>query len=159
MMFNILQSAIPLFMFLICLKWGDWKNSRKYYPTILYVIVWSLLYSFLYVNHPLWMFKHNTIRVVLIAFVTYPSVILLYLPYVSKKSIVKQILQIAFWTFLLSLIEATLIATHRWSVGFNGITFSMIRLHYENSLLAWPISVLLFLITMIIFKLPINSLL
>lgn len=170
---QIARPTVAILFFLICLKWGDWKNWRKYYPTILYVIVWDLLYNFFTVNHPLWRLEHpvlkHTFSDLLIAFVIFPSSILLYLPYVPKRSIVKQTLQIAFWTFLFSLVEAQTIALHTisyhngwnfwWSVGFNAITFSMIRLHYENSLLAWPISVLLFLIAMIIFKLPLSSLL
>lgn len=177
MIFIILQQITrptkAILIFLICLKWGDWKNWRKYYPTILYVIVWDLLYNLFTINHPLWRLEHpvlkHTFSDLLLAFVSFPSYILLFLPNIPEYSIVKQILHIAFWAFLLSLFEAISIALHTisyhngwnfwWSVGFNVTTFSMIRLHYENPLLAWPISVLLFLIVMMIFKLPLSSLL
>jgi hypothetical protein len=169
----IYRPILAIMFFLFCLKWGDWKNWRKYYPTMLYTVVWDLLNNFFTVNYPLWRLDHpilkQTFSELIIAFVYYPSSILLYLPYVPRESIVKQILQIAFWTLLFSLLEGIAITTHNisyyngwnfwWSVGFNVIAFSMIRLHYENPLLAWPISVLLFLIFMIIFKLPLSSLL
>ena len=170
---QIYRPIVAITLILICLKWGDWKNWRKYYPTMLYVIVWDLLYNFFTVNHPLWRLDHpilkHTFSEVVMVFVNYPSSILLYLPYIPRISIVKQILQIAFWTLLFSLLEVGSIATHTisyyngwnywWSVGFNVLAFSMIRFHYENPLLAWPISVLLFFIFMIIFKLPLSSLL
>jgi len=171
MMINILQPrpAIPILLFLICLKWGDWKNWRKYYSTILYVIIWVLFYEFFYKEYPLWRFKNNTFSVLLIMCISFPSSILLYLPYVEKQSMTKQILHIALWTFLFSLFEAISIATHTisyyhgwnfcYSIGFNVLTFCMIRLHYKNALLAWPISVFLFIAAMIIFRLPLSSLL
>ncbi|WP_420841513.1 CBO0543 family protein [Desulfosporosinus fructosivorans] len=170
---HIIRPAKAILLILICLKWGDWRNWRKYYPTILYVIIWDLLYNFFTVNHPLWRFEHpvlkHTFSDLLIAFVSFPCYILLFLPYIPKESRVKKILHIANWAFILSLLEATSIPlqsityhngwNYWWSVGFNVTMFSMISLHYKNPLLAWPISALLFLVVMIIFKLPLSSLL
>jgi len=158
---------------LICLKWGDWKNWRKYYPTILYVIIWDLIFALATSNYPLWTFSHpilkNTFSDLLIALVSFPCAILLYLPYIPKKSIVKQIFQIAFWAGLFSLFEAISLSLHTidyyngwnywWSVAADIAIFCTIRLHYEKPLLAWPLSVLLFIVTMIIFKFPLGSLL
>ena len=176
-MFNIIHQitrpTIAALLFLICLKWGDWKNWRKYYPTILYVIVWDLLYNLFTINHPLWRLDHpilkHTFSDILIAFVVLPCSILMYLPYIPKKTIVKQILHIAFWVFLFSLIEVIALTLHTisyyngwniwWSIGFNVTMFSMVRIHYENPLLAWPISGLLFILVLIIFKLQLSSLL
>lgn len=170
---HITRPAKAILLLLICLKWGDWKNWRKYYPTILYVIVWDLLYNLFTVNHPLWRLEHpilkHTFSDLLLAFVSFPCYIFLFLPHIPKFSIVKQILHIAFWAILLSILEAISVSLQTisyhngwnfwWSVVFNIITFSMIRIHYENPLLAWPISILLFLIIMVIFKLPLSSLL
>ena len=176
MIFNILQlinlPTIVILFFLFCLKWGDWKNWRKYYPTILYVIVWDLIFYIITVNHPLWRFEHpvlkHTFSDLLIAFIAFPSAILLYLPYIPKKSIVKQIFHIALWVFIFSLCETTDIALHTisyhngwsfwWSVASNIAIFCTIRIHYEKPLLVWPLSVLLFIITIIIFGIPLSSL-
>ena len=176
MIFIILQQITrpikAILLLLICLKWGDWKHWRKYYPTILYVIIWDLLYNVITVNHPLWRLDHpvlkHTFSDLLIAFVSFPCYVLIFLPHIPN-SIFKRILHILNWAFILSLLEAISIALHTinyyngwnywWSVGFNIAMFSMINLHYKNPLLAWPISVLLFIIVMIIFKLPLNILL
>lgn len=168
----IFRPAKAILYILVCLKWGDWKNWKKYYSTILYVIVWDLIFYIFTQNYPLWTFNDpvlkHTFSDLLIAFVSFPCAILLYLPYVLKKSIAKQIFHIAFWTCIFSLFEAIALALHTisydngwnfwWSVGADVSIFCTIRLHYEKPLLAWPLSILLFIITIIIFKFPISSL-
>lgn len=176
-MFIILQFIFKpvkaILYILVCLKWGDWKNWRKYYPTILYVIIWDLMFSRFTVNYPLWTFSHpllkHTFSDLLIAFVSFPCAILLYLPYVPKKSIIKQILHIAFWAGIFSFFEAISLSLRAisynngwnfwWSVAADVMIFCMIRLHYEKPLFAWGLSILSFIVTMIIFKLPLSSLL
>jgi hypothetical protein len=36
-------------------KWGDWRNWKKYQSTILYMIVFSLLFDVLTYNHSLFL--------------------------------------------------------------------------------------------------------
>jgi hypothetical protein len=161
--------VIPIFIF-ICWKWGDWKNWRKYYPTILYIILIDFLNNFLTANYPLWEYdrvlNHHTFNDILVAFTIYPCTVLIYLPYYPKK-ILKQAGYIAFWILIYTSIEiaANEIGTFSyhngwniwWTIGFNISMFIMLKLHYEKPLLIWPVSLVLMTMTYYIFKLPINT--
>ena len=168
----IFKPTKAILYILVCLKWGDWRNWRKYYPTILYIIIWDLIFMNFTMYHPLWTFNHpllkHTLSDLLIAFVSFPCAILLFLPNVPRYSIVKQIFQIAFWACLFSLFEAISLLSHTisysngwsywWSVAANVAIFCTIRLHYEKPLIAWPLSTLLFIITLWMFNFPLSSL-
>ena len=59
---NIQTPIKAILYILICMKWGDWQNWRKYYSTILYVIVWDLLFYIITINHPLCTFSHPVLK-------------------------------------------------------------------------------------------------
>ena len=65
-------------------KWGDWRNWKLYYPTILYFFIGDLLYNFLLYKQSLWLFhdlilpNHTTITIMTMA-ISYPATILIYL--------------------------------------------------------------------------------
>lgn len=159
----------PIFV-LCCWKWGDWKNWKGYYPTILYFILLDFLTNFLTANYPLWEFKHSminhTLADILISFTVFPSTVMLYLPYYPKK-LLKQVAYISFWIILYVLIELVSFKTGTivykngwniwWSVAFEVEIFVMLRFFYKHPLLAWPVSWILMAITLIILKLPISN--
>lgn len=151
-----------------CWKWGDWKHYWKYYPTILYFIIWDLIYNFIFHDYTLWKltgFINHTFSVFIVAFIIYPCTVLMYLPYFPEKRI-KQFIQFAFWVTLYSLIEVIAQSTnnikyeHGWnftySVGINIIIFLMLRMHYKKPLIAWPISIAWAALIMFLFKIPFN---
>lgn len=47
---------ISLFL-LACWKWGNWRNWKEYYPTILYFIIGDLSYKVLFYNKTLWEYR------------------------------------------------------------------------------------------------------
>lgn len=166
-MFGLLA---PLFV-LSCWKWGDWKNWRAYYPTILYVISIDLLTNFLTADYPLWEFNYkiisHTLSDIFITFTVLPTTVILYLTHFPKK-IGKQAIYTFSWVILYSLIEIWAVRLGLfaydngwniwWSMGFNFVMFFMIKLHFERPLLAWPVSAALMTAVFYILKLPVKNL-
>lgn len=64
----IFRPVKAILYILVCLKWGDWRNWRKYYPTILYVIIWDLIFNLLLIITP---YGHSIIRSLSILSVIY----------------------------------------------------------------------------------------
>ncbi|HWP97337.1 MAG TPA: CBO0543 family protein [Syntrophomonadaceae bacterium] len=157
-------------MALVCWKWGDWRNWKKYYSTILFFIIWGLLYSYMTVNYPLWrldhpLFKH-TYSDLIISFIAYPSVVMLYLPYLPI-SLVKRIANVFLWVTIFATLElvnlylAEIHYYHGWkfgySVAFNFLIFLLLRLHFYKPLAAWAVSIAGCIAILIIFKFPVMS--
>jgi len=159
------------------LKWGDWGNWGKYHSTILFLWFGDLLYNVLCHDYEMWKYKesiiaenllaNHTIISLLIMCVAYPATVLIYLgrfPTVTSKKII----WIIFWVTLYSLIEYInlrylhLVTHHNgwsigWSVLFNLILFSMLRLHYKKPIIALLISVPIILFFVVYFKVPIGN--
>jgi hypothetical protein len=154
----------------IAWKWGDWRNWKLYYPTILFFIVGNFSYGLLTYNYPLWEFESLLLKTTgstfLITIVAFPATILIFLPHYPKGK-VKQILYILLWVLTYTLIE---IVSHKlgffsyhngwniwWSVLFNLIMFPLLRLHHKKPPLAWSVSIIMGLTILIYFKVPFSS--
>lgn len=64
--------------------WGDWRNWKKYYPTILFLIVGDFLYNFLLYKKPMWLFHdiilpNHTMITLLSMTISYAATVLIYL--------------------------------------------------------------------------------
>jgi hypothetical protein len=108
--FHVLLSLISIF---IAWKWGDWRNWKLYYPTILYMIIGNLTYIILSKNKPLWKYESPIISgdfaELLIAFVVFPCTCFIFFQLYSKvnnsKRIPVYILFFLFCAFVYTSIE------------------------------------------------------
>lgn len=152
----------------VCFLFGNWRNWKEYYPTILYVIIGDLAYNFVFYNFLLWEYEKlasHTINDLLYALIIFPCSIILFLSYYPSK-LRKRILYILAWSGCNTVIEYIssnigYLSYHNgwnivWSFGLYVIAFSLIRLHYKHPLTVWPISLGLAALTAIIFRLPFN---
>ncbi|WP_409348186.1 CBO0543 family protein [Paenibacillus gyeongsangnamensis] len=158
-------------------RWGDWRNWRKYYSTILYLIVVDLLYNFLTYNYPLWKFNpvsfdkyiysNHTLITLGIDFVNFPAIVLMYLGNFPKGK-VKRLFYVLAWVSLNSIIEFASLITIKgishyngwslwWSLVLNLIFYFMLWVHYLRPLLAWGISIGLLVIFILYFGVPIQA--
>lgn len=164
-------------LFLIVgVKWGDWRNWRDYYPTILFFIIGDLLKNFLLYNYRMWTYqetiigesilRNHTFISLMIMFIVYPVTILIYLGR-FPKSIQKQILWISLWVFIYISIEyinlhyLNLINHHNgwnigWSLLFTIFMFIMFRIHFKQPLWAWGLSVIWIILLWRIFDVPLE---
>lgn len=136
----------------ICWKWGNWKNWKEYYPTMLYFTTGNLIYDVLTQMKPLWNFgeivKHYPVFEVLMMLCLYPSTTILYFTfYPSSASFKKQALYILLWVSIYTVVELLSHITggfsyeNGWnicySILFNLLMFPLLRLHFKKPLLTW----------------------
>lgn len=165
-------------MFLIAgIIWGDWKHWRDYYSTILYFITGDLLKFALLYNYPMWTYqetimgeailRNHTIISIMIIVVVYPSTILLYLGRFPQTRW-KKLGWLSFWGFLYTFVEfineryLNLINHHHgwnigWSLLFNFVMFTLLRIHFKNPLLAWGLSIPWIIYLLNVFNVPIEK--
>ena len=152
--------------------WGDWRNWKNYQSTFLFVILLDLLYNFLTYNYPLWVYEptdiipNHTLNNLLVSFISYPSVVFIYLGR-YPTGWVKQVAWIIFWVTLFSIVELVnyimgLMSYHNgwnfgWSVIFYFVQMPFIRLHYKKPLLAYGLSVLIIVGLVLLFKVPVSK--
>lgn len=159
------------------IKWGDWKNWRTYYPTWLFFVGGDLFKNALLHDHLLWSYKetifgtqfllgHFIIDIVIMLF-AYSSTLLIYLGNFPKQRF-KQVLWILFWVVVYSSIEFInrdylhLIEHHYgwnmyWSIVFNILMFSVLKLHVKRPIAAWLISILALIVLLRSFDIPMES--
>ncbi len=79
---------IALIFILLSLKWGDWKNWRLYYPTILMYIIATLSSNLLTYKKELCIirgsFWNDILANYFIACVIFPCIIVIYSRYASR---------------------------------------------------------------------------
>jgi hypothetical protein len=151
--------------------WGNWKKWREYYPTILYYIIGSLSYNFIFYKKPLWLFQsliNHTFSEYLDDFVLWPCAIILFFTFLPRTKIIKQMVYTFIWAIFLSSIEGISYITknivyingwnYLYTIAFNCILFPLLALHYKYPLIVWPISGGLALLVMLLFDVPISSL-
>jgi hypothetical protein len=154
----IFRLCLVLAFLVAAVKWADWKNRAKYYPTILFVMVVNLAASFLTYHHILWnynpdaMVKSQTIIELVNSFFMLPVTTFIYLSKMSacpsKRS---QFNHIVFWILLYACLEfidhyivGGISYKNGWSWPASAIfdiaMFSIIWLHYLRPFAAWTIS-------------------
>ncbi len=150
-----------------CIKWGNWKRWKEFYPTILYTIIGNLTYGILFSNRMLWTYDNllnHTFGDMFYTFFVFPSAVILFLTF-YPSGLVKQGLYILIWTAVNTAVEyaGLLLRTFShyygwnifWSAGLYFFAFILIALHTKHPLLVWPISLGFALLTMLIFQQPI----
>lgn len=164
----MLRIFFILLAFIGCYIWGDLKKWDKYYSTILYAIIGDLAYNCLFCGFDLWLydgFINHTISDILFCFTVFPCVINIYLSHYPKK-LHRMVAYIFIWSLACSIIEYTALLldgfsyghgwTIFWSFGLYIGAFMLIRLHYINNIVVWPLSGACALAVMVLFKLPLE---
>lgn len=159
-------------------KWGDWRNWKKYYPTILFFITGDLLYNYLLYNYPMGKFHpsfdkailpNHTLISLAVEFISFPVKVLIYLGnYPEHKSKVMQFFYVLTWVILFTTFEFTSINIWGGLSHHNGwnilctffsyfVIFVMLRLHQNRPLLAWTVSLGIITFLMYYFNVPIGK--
>lgn len=153
---------------IITYMFGDWRNWRLYYPTILFFWCGDLIGFLVFHDHLLWEFKsnilsHDAIDMIEMLFI-FTCTTILFLQYYPKK-FTKQIVYILLWVFIYSILEWAfhlfgVIVYHYgwsiwWSLSHNIYQFIFLRLHHKKPILAWILAFITLGITMVIFKVSI----
>lgn len=137
-------------------KFVKWHKWREYYPTVQFYIICNLLYNFIFYQHTLWRYKavtvdwlNHTLIEIAFTFFIVPVVLMIYLEYfpIEKvRGVLYVLIWVAYFSGLEYLFEAKGLFIYEngwnawWSVLFNIITFTIVRIHYKNALVAFLVS-------------------
>ncbi|MFC4322654.1 CBO0543 family protein [Litchfieldia salsa] len=145
--------------------WGDWRNWRTYYPTILFYILGDLLYNFLLYNKPMWLFHDaiipdHTLITILAMTVSYSATVLIYLGRFPEEWY-KRFLWFLLWFVIYMTIEFVnsklgFITYHNgwniwWSAMFTALIFFILPIHQKKPLFAWALSIVIIITLLTIF--------
>jgi hypothetical protein len=168
---NLLIYIVELIIaVLLCYKYGDWKNWRKYHSTILFFIIGDLTYNFFTYNKPLWTyvtaFTNHTIICLIIAIILFPCTVLIYIPHYPKL-IVNRILYNLIWVSIYTIMEIIWFMfgnfryTNGWNIHcsfiFNCVLFPLLFLHYKKPILAYIITFAFTIIGLIFFHIDLGT--
>jgi hypothetical protein len=152
-------------------KWGDWRNWKQYYPTILFFIIGDFLYNYLLYNKSMWLFHdlilpNHTSITILTMVIVYTATVLIYLGK-FPKGWKKRSLWFLLWSGLYMFAEYInsklgFITYHNgwnmwWSVLFTGIIFFILPVHHKRPLLAWLFSIIIIVSLLTIFDIKISE--
>ena len=154
---------------IICYKFGDWRNWKNYYSTILFFILSNVACILLVYNNPLWLYEskiiNRTFTDLFICITVYPSTVMIFIPNFPKK-ITKIIAHISFYVAIYTIAELIGVKLgyftyyNGWNIWysliFNSILFPILALHYKKPLYAWSIALISPHILFFIMKIPYN---
>ncbi|HZH61981.1 MAG TPA: CBO0543 family protein [Metabacillus sp.] len=155
-----MQIIYPIIFLLISLKWVKWNYWQQYYPTVLFMVIGNLLYSFLFKDYPLWRFEYTFEEKVLPTrmsidliktFTSFPILAFIFLSlFPEERKFSKIMKHILTWTFLFGAIEYVskflgMISYHHgwnmcWSLVFDFSMFTLLAIHYKHPIIAWILS-------------------
>ncbi len=172
----LLDFQIITMLFIVVAAWrfGDWKNWTLYYPTILFTVLGTFIYSLVSYNFPLWEFESPLLKTtgsdLLFCLIGFPAAILLYLTYLQKIQSGKKVFILTYilaWVAIFTLIELLsyklgFFSYHNgwnlgWSLLFNCIMFLLMWLHYRKPPWAWALAVVTGSFIVIYFSIPFSS--
>ncbi|GIM27631.1 hypothetical protein CPJCM30710_02970 [Clostridium polyendosporum] len=148
-------------------KWGDWKNWRVYYPSMLFFAFGDIIYCLTFYDNWLWVFRCSYIRFpfndLFNIFTVFSFSVLIYLTHYPKK-LYDQVIYIVLWVFIYTGIEAILYSLGLvgydngwniwWSMLHNTYQFPVLKLHHDKPLLAWFVCIIISVIMTTKFKIP-----
>ncbi|MFC4802269.1 MULTISPECIES: CBO0543 family protein [Neobacillus] len=171
---SYLRFALPFLYLLGSWRWGDWRNWKEYYPTILFFVTVNFFISIIMYEYPLWTYKesffipNHTIVDFIIAFLIFPQMAFIFLSkYPFQASLLKQIGYASIWVIFGIAIESLFKAAnlisydHGWNFWWSLIVwifmFFGLRLHHTRPILAWFLCFACTIFLILYFHIPITK--
>ncbi|MGG1679617.1 CBO0543 family protein [Neobacillus sp. NRS-1170] len=164
-----LHFTIGIILLLISLRWANWKEWQRYYPTMIYIVAMSLLYKLfaLYQFH-LWKFSshdfffNSHIAIHLChTFIINPLYTIIYLSNFPEESFLKKCIYIIKWVAALLIVELFLLSFDhinyfhgwklKWTIFFDFSMFSLLRIHFKKPLWGIFLSIIFTLFYLFVF--------
>lgn len=159
---------VAIWLAFACIRWGDWRNCRKYLHTILYISACNLLYFYLTSDYYLWQVIPDTFLTqkgvdLLYLFIILPFTVVLFLSnYPQERK--HQIIHLLKWVFIYAGVEligfytGRIVYAHGWTFGwslfFLSHMFPMLYLHHIKPLFAYGLSVFWVMFYLLMFDVP-----
>jgi hypothetical protein len=154
-------------------RWGDWRNWTKYHPTLLFMPIGNLMYGLLVNDKDFYLWRYQSDFLfsqetsdVFYTIIVFPATVLLFLSnYPEGKA--SQILHILKYVALYCIVEwiglkvGALKHSHGWtmpwSILFNIVTFTMLRIHHKKPIFAYIFSIAFSLFLLYYFQVPLSD--
>ncbi|WHY91432.1 CBO0543 family protein [Neobacillus cucumis] len=161
--------TIGLLLIAASLRWANWKEWQRYYPTILYIVSANLLYKFFASSKfPLWsfdsqdfFFKSHMGIFLWHVFIVNTLAAFLYLSHFPEGTFWKKAFYIVKWVVFFIVGEVVLYRfqhvryDHGWNLGwsvlFDFTMFTMLRLHFKKPIWAIILSFFFTLLYLYVF--------
>lgn len=167
MKFMLIRAIMAVVWVSCAFKWGDWKNWRRYYPTMLFFGMSDLIYKLVFREKVLWKFQASLIadsmNELFVIFTIFFSTALLFLSNFPKR-LSRQIINILMYVVIYMGIEFFTVSIGMeknyngwnlwWSLLFNCAMFPLLILHHKNPVLGWIGASIFLGIIMKIFNVP-----
>lgn len=141
---------------LVCYKWGDWRNWKTYYPTIMFLIAGDFIHAYVAAAKTLWSYTPKvfpgTITHLVVSLVIYPCIVLLFLPNYPQTTTMKRLRYLSFWVAVFSLLEYFALKFNYmqhfngwsllYSVIFDCVLFPLLLIHHRKPQIAWFLSLI-----------------
>lgn len=155
------NAIYAIFWLGILIIWGDWRNWKRYYPTILFFMLGDFIYLYLLSDHyPMWTYVPssvdreagitNTHISFSIMALKYPATCLAYLSHFPQQGLLMKLFYYFGWLALYIINELIDLQFHLikydngwnigWSILFNAVMFLVLKVHFHKPLLAWILS-------------------
>jgi|GEM_PF-829164 len=152
-------------------RWCNWDNWMRYYPTMLYVTIFHLFYSYLshLFDFHLWQvmgewFPNHLLADVIYIFIVLPLTAFQFLSSYPQERL-QRIWHYVKWILIYVGVEGVAYIFGRitydngwsllWSAIFDAIMFPMIRFHFLKPAWAWPLSFVICVGFIWLFQMPI----
>jgi hypothetical protein len=153
---------------LACYKWGDWRNWRSYYPTILFLIVGDLIYLHVAAAKPLWQYTARlfpgALTTLIVGLIIYPCTVLLFIPAYNQAMFWGKIAYITVWAGIYFGLEFVGLQynyiqhLNGWKLGysliFDCLVFPLLIIHQKRAPVAWLLAGIIGVGITVCFKLP-----
>lgn len=154
-------------------RWADCRNWKQYHATLLFMPLGTLMYGLLVndKNFYLWRYQSDYLfseetADTFYTLVVFPATVLLYLSN-DPDSIAGKIVHTLKYVAIYCIIEWIGLKfgaikhdqgwTMYWSVLFNTVTFSMLRLHYKRPIAAYILSIIFSILLLLYFDVPLTD--
>lgn len=157
----MINSLYGLTWLAILFIWGDWRNWKRYYSTILFFTLGDFIYLYLLSDaYPMWRYDPpaadkemgltNTHISFSIMAIKYPATVLVYLSHFPQGKLMRKVMYYLGWIVLYVVNE--IIDLHFglidyfngwslwWSAVFNAVMFFILKVHLEKPIFAWLLS-------------------
>jgi hypothetical protein len=154
-------------------KWGDWRNWTKYHPTILFMPIGNLMYGLLVNDTDFYLWRYQSDFLfsqetadVFYTIIVFPATVLLYLSnYPEEKG--ARVIHVLKYVAIYCIVEWVGIKvgalkhshgwTMAWSILFNIVAFTILRIHHEKPIIAYISSILFSLFLLYYFQVPLTD--
>ena len=155
------NAIYAIFWLGILIIWGDWRNWRRYYPTILFFMLGDFIYLYLLSDYyPMWRYvpspgdreigitnAHISFSIMILK---YPATCLAYLSHFPQQGAIIKFIYYLGWMLIYLINEMIDLHYHLikyyngwnfgWSILFNAVMFLILKIHFHRPVFAWILS-------------------